>query len=191
LIKSLPGSHFAEMARVRLRQIPRTREDYIDKIKPRPIRLPSLREHFDENQTEEQRVADKREATLEANRLTARLQDDQNDFETRERLAILLAEQLGHLKLAIEQLRLIIKMPENPPESRARWLAHIANWERRINKNEAGFKAILNEIIRDYPTTSQAYSARRQLQLLEYEAVENVKVPPSQQAPIRIRVPDA
>ena len=190
LIKSLPGTHFAEMARVRLRQIPRTQEDYIDQKKPRPIRLPSLREHFDEPQTDEKRFADKRDATLEANRLTARLQDDPNDFNTRERLAILLAEQLGHVKLAMEQLRLIIKMPDNPPESRARWLSHIANWERRINKNEAGFKAILNEIIRDFPLTSQAYSARRQLQLLEYEALEKVHPRPAPPPLVRLKVPE-
>jgi hypothetical protein len=191
LIRSIPGTHFAEMAQIRLRQIPRTREDYVELKKPRPIRLPSLREHFDESAAGEKPVANKQEATSEANRLSARLQDDPNDFETRERLAILLAENLGHVKLAMEQLRLIIKIPDNPPEFRARWLGHIANWERRLNKNEQAFKSVLNEIIRDFPATSQAYSARRQLQLLEYDAIEKAEIPPATKEPIRLKVPEA
>jgi hypothetical protein len=190
LVRTLPGTHFAEMARVRLRQIPRTREDYEELKKPRPIRLPALREDFNQNAAE-QKPIDRREATTEANRLTARLQDDPNDFLTRERLAVLLAEQLGHVKLGMEQLRLIIKLTEAPVEARARWLAHIANWELRFNKNASGFKAILAEIIRDFPMTSQAYSAQRQLQLMENEAHEKANPNPPPPEPIRLKVPDA
>ena len=188
LIRSLPGSHFAEMARVRLRQVPRTHEDYVETKKPRPIRLPSLREHFEEPTSQEQKISDRREATLEANRLTARLQDDPNDFDTRERLAILLAEHLGHVKLGMEQLRLMIRMPDFPLESRAKWLGHIGNWELRLNKNEAAFIAILNEIIRDFPATSQAYSARRQLQLLEYKKIDEATPPPVPEERVRIKL---
>jgi hypothetical protein len=191
LIQRAPGSHFARMAEVRLKQIPRSREDLLDQKQRRSIRLPSLREHFEEPATADQKTMSRKQATFEANRLTARLQDNPNDHDTRERLAVLLAESLGHVKLAIEQLRLIIKMPDNPPESRAKWLSHIANWERRINKNEAAFAAALNEIVRDFPKTSQAYSARRQLQLMENEALEKTRPPTAPSPPIRLKVPEA
>jgi hypothetical protein len=191
LIQRAPDSHFAHMAEIRLKQLPRTREDLLDQKQRRSIRLPALREHFEEPVTAEQKAVNRRQATQEANLLTARLQHNPNDHETRERLAVVLAENLGHVKLAIEQLRLIIKMPENPPESRAKWLAHIANWERRFNKNEAAFVATLNEIIRDFPKTTQGYSARRQLQLLEYEAQEKARPPATPAEPIRLKVPEA
>lgn len=190
LMQRAPGTHFARMAQQRLQQLPRTREDLIDQKKPRAIRLPSLREHFEESQAADQ-AANKREATLEANRLTARLQDNPNDHEVRERLALLLAERLGHIKLGAEQLRLIIKQDDVPAECRAKCLSHLANWERRFNKNETGFKNILNEILRDFPNTTQAYSARRQLQLMENEALEKANPAPVPVTPIRIKVPDA
>lgn len=188
LIQRLPGTHFARMAQVRLRQIPRTREDLLDRKKPKPIRLPSLREEGAQIATTSDARA-RHEATLEANRLSDRLKDDPNDFEARERLAIIVAEKLGQVNLGIEQLRLMVKMPEAMGERAAKWLAQIASWERHLNKNETRFRALLAEIIRDYPNTTQALAAKRQLQLIEYEELEKQR--PKVEAPqsVRLRVP--
>jgi hypothetical protein len=149
--------------------MPRTHEDLMDHRKPKSIRLPALREHFDAPVPDAQ---SKHEASLEANRLSDRLRDAPNNFEARERLAILLAEKLGQVNLGIEQLRLMINMPEAMGETAAKWLAQIANWERHLNKNEAKFRALLNEIIRLYPSTTCALAARRQLQLIEDEQLQ-------------------
>jgi hypothetical protein len=195
LIKALPGTHFAHMAKVRLRQLPRTREDLEDQKKHRPLRMPSLSEQDGKLAgspgaapaplTEDA----KREATLEANRLSDRLRDLPNEHKTRERLAILLAESLGQPALGIEQLRLIVKMNDVGGEQAAKNLAQIAAWERGLNKNEAKFRATLLEITRDFPGTTASLSARRQLQLIENESL--AQPAPVARKPIRIKVPEA
>jgi hypothetical protein len=77
-------------------------------------------------------------------------------------------------------------------ERAAKFLAQIATWERHLNKNEQKFRTLLNEIIRVYPNTTQAYSARRQLQLIAdaelQKTVEPASVPPP---PIRLQAPEA
>jgi hypothetical protein len=82
-------------------------------------------------------------------------------------------------------------MPEMMGERAAKFLAQIATWERHLNKNEQKFRTLLNEIIRMYPNTMQAYSARRQLQLIAdaelQKTVETSKPPP---APIRLQAPE-
>lgn len=190
IIQRLPGTHAAQMAEARLKQMPRTRDDFLDQKKPRAIRLPSLRENAETNPHQNAPdPADKRAATLEANRLTARLQDDPNDLNARERLAILLAERLSHVNLGIDQLRLMLKLPEVPPERAGKWLAQIAEWERHLKKNEKAFRSILAEIIRDYPQTSFAMSARRQLELLEQDAFEKANATAAATpSPIRLKV---
>jgi hypothetical protein len=187
LIQRLPGTHIAEMAKLRLKQLPRTREDLLEKKQPRAIRLPALRERAGDVRPANDAVT-KREATLEANRLSARLHDDPNNLELRERLAIILAEKLGQVNLGIEQLRLMIKLPEAHGERAAKWLGQIAEWEHRLNKNDAKFQAILGEIIRNYPRTSYAVAARRQLDLLEQEALAKSTVTMQQPKPTAIRL---
>jgi hypothetical protein len=187
LIQRAPHSHVAHLAEVRLKQMPRSREDLLDQRRPKSIRLPALREHFDPPAPDTQ---SKHEASLEANRLSDRLREDPNNFEARERLAILLAEKLGQVNLGIEQLRLMINMPEAMGETAAKWLAQIANWERFLNKNESKFRAILTEIIRLYPGTTYALAARRQIQLIEDEQLQKI-IPSEKPATpsIRLEVP--
>jgi len=189
LIQRAPDSHVAQMAQMRLKQMPRTREDLLDKKKPKSIRLPALREGFSDP-TEETAAISKHEASLEANRLSDRLRHDPNDFEARERLAILLAEHLDQVSVGIEQLRLMINMPEAFGERAAKWLAQIATWERRLNKNETKFRALLNEIIRAYPNTTQAVAARRQLRVLEDQEYQKTISAPPPPSKIRIQLPE-
>ncbi len=187
LIQRAPETHFAMMAKQRIRQIPRTREDLLEQKTPRAIRLPSLREKFEDSGPAPVQDGD---ATAEANRLSDRLRDNPNDFPTRERLAIVLAEKLGHVQLGVEQLRLMVKMPDASREEAAKWIAQIASWERRLNKDEGKFREALAEILRDFPNTTQALSARRQLQLIENEAVDRATPSEKPATPsIRLTVP--
>ena len=187
LIQRAPGTHVAHMAEVRLKQMPRTREDLADLRKPKAIRLPALREEFSAPAADNM---SKHEASAEANRLSDRLRDDPNNFEVRERLAILLAENLGQVNLGIEQLRLMTSMPEAHGEKAAKWLAQIASWERHLNNNEQKFRALLNEIIRLYPKTTPALAARRQLQLIADAELEKATPSETPATPvIRLQVP--
>jgi hypothetical protein len=175
------------MAEQRLEQMPRTREDLLDEKKPRSIRLSALREQ--PPSLPQADAQSRQEASVEVNRLTDRLRANPNDHNARERLAILMAERLGQVGVGVEQLRCMIKLPDIPPERAAKWLAQIATWERALNKNETKFRAILNEILRDYPNTTQAYGARRQLQLIENDSLAAQTPPPPARPIIRIELP--
>jgi hypothetical protein len=187
LIQRAPESHVAKMAALRLKQMPRTREDLLDQQKPKSIRLPALREES-ATAKEEGAGMSQSDASLEANRLSDRLRHEPNDVEARERLAIVLAEGLGQVSVGIEQLRLMINLPDVSGERAAKWLAQMASWERRLNKNEAKFIALLNEIIRVYPGTTHALSARRQLQLMEEQKRQPANAEGQNIPPIKIRV---
>ncbi|HTG43391.1 MAG TPA: hypothetical protein VK633_02545, partial [Verrucomicrobiae bacterium] len=95
----------------------------------------------------------------------------------REELAAVLAVQLGKVDLGIEQLRLLIDVPEAVDEQKAKWLAQIGAWELRLRNNEERFREALKEIIRRFPQTSQAFAAQRRLFLLEQERPATLAVP--------------
>jgi hypothetical protein len=160
-----PGTHFARMAEQRLRQIPRSVEEFDESRKPKVIRLPVLREEAEEGPRVS--AGPRSEAAAEANRLSEKLTENPNDIEARQKLAVVLAEKLGKVELAVEQLRLLIELPDPEPEAKAKWLARIASWEFHRDKDSEKFCAALREIIRDYPRTSQAFAAQRRLNLTE------------------------
>jgi hypothetical protein len=163
----------------------------LDRRKPKSIRLPALREVFAAPEENGPALA-REEIVAEANRLSDRLRHEPNDFETRERLAILLAEKLGQVNSGIDQLRLMISMPDAAGERAAKWLAQIASWERHFNKNEAKFRGLLNEIIRKHPNSTYAISARRQLQLIEQEELQKTVQHETATPPkIRLQMPEA
>lgn len=169
LCRKLPGSHFATMAQQRIRQIPKTIEEFDDAKKRSPIRLPTLSEHASPRRSETTRRTD---AIAEANRLSDRLTDDPNDIATREKLAFVLGEKLGKIDLAIEQLKLLRDLPDTTEEQNAKWLAQIASWLFNQDKDPAKFQALLRELIDRYPNTSHAIAAGRRLYLMEMDTVE-------------------
>ena len=95
------------------------------------------------------------------------LTEDPNDITAREKLASVLAVDLGKVDLGIDQLRLLIEMPETLDEQKAKWLAQIAAWEFKLKNNEAKYEELLKELIHTYPQTAQAFAAQRHLFLLD------------------------
>jgi hypothetical protein len=169
LCRKLPETHFARMAELRIKQIPKTEEDLHEIKNPKPIPLPSLREDFDSAGKE--RVS-KSEAKAQSERLIERLTADPNDIVAREKLASVFAEGIGQPDLGIEQLQLLIDLAEPSDEQKAKWLAQIAAWELNLKANQEKFGAVLKQIIRDYPQTAQAFAAQRRLYLLEMGMLE-------------------
>jgi hypothetical protein len=92
---------------------------------------------------------------------------DPNDVPAREKLAHVLATDLGKLQLGIEQLRLLIEILDTSDEQRAKWHAQIALWELKLTDDEEKYEQRLHEIIQKFPQTSQAFGAQRRLFLLE------------------------
>lgn len=170
LCRKLPGSHFAKMAQQRISKLPRDDKEFEERKTPKAVRLPTLSEEFKPPVAKFDPNA-RSVAKSEADRLVDKLTEDPNDFEARERLAGIFAEQLNKPDLAIEQLNLLIDLADPSDEQKGKWLAQIATWELHLKKNPERFREVLRQIIRDYPNTSHAFAAQRRLYLMEVDSL--------------------
>jgi hypothetical protein len=174
LCRRLPGTHFATMAQQRIRQIPSTCEEFDELKEPRRIRLSTLSENL--ASASPGRVGSsfpsRADAAAEANRLTEKLTTDPNGVSSREKLALVLAEKLGKIELAIEQLTLLTEMPALTDEQKAKWFAQIASWEYNQTQDKEKFQVALRRIVSDFPQTVHAFAAQRRLYLLEMDFLE-------------------
>ena len=97
----------AKMAAIRLRQIPATRQEWIEQqAHGRILKMPALNEDLD--QAEEKTVSETNlgDAERAANQCVEKLEREPKDIAAREKLARILAERLGQAELGIEQLEL-------------------------------------------------------------------------------------
>jgi hypothetical protein len=161
LCRKLPGTHFATMAGQRMNQLPRNAAELEERKQPKRIRLPALAEE-DNPQTRRNRDV----AQKDASDLVARLNDDPDDMGAREKLAGVLAVDLGKAEAGIEQLRLLMGMPDAVDQQKARWLAQIAAWEMTLRRDEGSHARVLQEIIQRFPQSAEAFAAQRRLFLL-------------------------
>jgi len=121
-----PRSHLARMAQLRLAQLPRTADELREQREAQPVPLPALGDSLDERADQTEVALDTKAAAARANQLSERLTHNPNDIPARERLARVLAERLGKVDLAIQQIELLMGMA-NPPENKpAEWLGLIA-----------------------------------------------------------------
>ncbi len=163
----LPSTHLARMAELRRVQLPRSRRELQEQRQPRHIPLPALTESAD---SPANATLDPSQARALVNQLTQQLTRDPNNTADREKLARLLAEPLGNVETAIEQLELLIGMPLQPDPKRAEWLGLIAAWQLKLQQNESAARATLERIVQEFPGTPQAFAAQRRLSLLKAEA---------------------
>src|SRR5581483_1963383 len=172
----MPGAHMAHMAELRLRQLPATREAYLESVHTKKIRLPALRHDFDESNVGPSETqtgpsdAERAESLLRARRLAEKLQANPNNISEREQLARVLAEKLGQTDAALEQLDLLLALPEQAPPQTAEWLALSAAWRLKYKRDESAGRRILERLVRDFPETAQGFAAQRRLNLMEMEA---------------------
>jgi tetratricopeptide (TPR) repeat protein len=170
VVKAYPGTHLGRMAQAKMGQIPRSRADLLEQRKGRTLRLPSLRD-LDTPEAELPRA----EAAAAANNCVNRLKADPDDIATREKLAWLFAEQLGRADMGIEQTKLMLEMPNQPENKRAEWLAQIGAWQLKHLQNKETGRRTLEQLIREYPNSPQAFTAVRRLGLLDVEIKFGIK----------------
>jgi hypothetical protein len=163
----LPATHLARMAELRRAQLPHSRRELEEQRQPRHIPLPALSQTAD-NAATDPPTPDQAGALM--NQLTERLTRNPNDVADREKLARLLAEPLGQAELAIEQVELLLEMPEQPDAKRAEWLGLIAAWQLRLQQDEPAARKTLERIIHEFSNSPQAFAAQRRLSLLKAEA---------------------
>jgi len=164
----LKGTHLAHMAQLRMNQLPRNRQELREQHAARPIPLPALGDRLERQFPAEK--PDPARAAAAANALVATLTQDPNDVSAREKLARIFAEQLERPDLGIEQVNLLLNMPEQPDHRRAEWLGLTAAWEIKFRQDVQAGRRLLNRLIEEFPSTPQALAARRRLQLLDAEA---------------------
>jgi hypothetical protein len=164
----LPGSHLAHMAQLRINQLPHTQTELKEHKSAATIPLPALGDSFD-TQTWTAPPMEQSKAIALANGCVEELKANPNNVGAREKLARTFAEQLQQPERGIEQLHLLLNMSEQPNSKRAEWLGLTAVWHLKFRQDPESGRRVLEQVMRDFPGTPQAFSARRRLELLERE----------------------
>jgi hypothetical protein len=160
----LKGTHLARMAQLRINQLPRSAQELMEQQGAAPIPMPALSDELDEPPPEVTVSAAR--AREMANEYVERLQADPNDAHSREKLARVFTEMLHKPDHGIEQINLLLNMPDQPELKRAEWLGTIAAWHIRYRNDPESGRATLERVINEFPESPQALVARRRLRLM-------------------------
>jgi hypothetical protein len=165
----LPGTHLARMAHLRMNQLPATPEELREQREAQPIPLPGLHDPLDTALAPDQPNLTLTEAAELAKDCVRRLNQNPNNISAREKLARLFAERLNQADRAIEQLALLLNLPDQPEAKRAEWLALTAAWHFNYRQDSQTGRETLERLVREFPQSPQAFTARRRLQALDMQ----------------------
>jgi hypothetical protein len=163
----LKGTHLAHMAQLRINQLPATAEEFREERSAKPIRLPALGDSLDEEPAGPESKLERYKAVELANACVERLKQDPNNIPAREKLARLFAEQLDRADLGIDQITLLLDLPDQPEARRAEWLGLCAAWHLKYRQNFSAAREILERLVREFPQTPQALAAQRRIRLID------------------------
>jgi hypothetical protein len=163
----LKGTHLAHMARLRIDQLPSSAAELREQQTARPIPLPALGDQLDTPVPP--LPMDRERATKLANSSVEKLKENPNNTRAREKLARILAEQLDQALLGIEQITLLLNMPDRSDAERAEWLGLIAAWHIKYCQDPDTGRKFLERLVHEFPNSAQAFAARRRLELLDRE----------------------
>jgi len=104
--------------------------------------------------------------TQRAQEWVTHLEAHPNDWEAREKLATIYADQFQRIPLAIDQIRLLIDQPGQPPKRIVGWLNRIADLELRAQTGVDAARAALEEIRSRYPESPWSDQAALRLATL-------------------------
>lgn len=176
----LPGTHLARMAELRRSRLP-SNEEFKQQRETRPIPLPVMPSVIPDPGAPTPTTApppvdiapapnspslttDPKEKVKQ---LTEALTREPNNISDRERLARLLAEPLGDVAAAVEQIEVLLNVTSQPDVKRVEWLTLIAGWQLQLQHDEAAGRKTLERIVTEFPGTPQAFSAQRRLNLMK------------------------
>ncbi|HZR18370.1 MAG TPA: hypothetical protein VFE51_13840 [Verrucomicrobiae bacterium] len=160
----LKGSHLAHMAQLRIDQLPASGAELREQQGARAIPLPALGDQLDE--PADDAPVDRNKAANDANALVEQLNQNPNNAAAREKLARVLVERLDKAQLGIEQIELLLAMPERSDAERSGWMGLVAAWEIKYRHDLKRGRSWLERLTREYPNSIQAFAARRRLELL-------------------------
>ena len=163
----LPGTHLARMAQLRISQLPATAAELRRQKSATTIPLPALGDSIDRAPAPPESAMERHKAAEAANACVEILEQAPDNVSARERLARLFAEHLDQPDQGIEQVTLLLDMPDQPDARRAEWLGLIAAWHIRYRQDADAGREVLQRVINEFPQSPQALAARRRLQLLD------------------------
>jgi tetratricopeptide (TPR) repeat protein len=97
------------------------------------------------------------------------LQKYPNDTDTREKLAMLYAERLDRLDLAVDQLEQLVTLPTETAQHIAHWLDCLATLQIRYGRDLKSAESALYRIITQFPNSAVAIRATSRLATLQGE----------------------
>jgi len=162
----LPGTHLARMAQLRINQLPPTAEDLREQREHKPIPMPALGDTLDEESPPLDSELDYDAAVESATGCIEKLKQDPNNIATREKLARIFTERLHQAELGIEQITLLLNMSGQADAKRAEWLSLAAAWHIKYRHDPETGRNILEQLIREFPQSAQAFAARRRIRLM-------------------------
>jgi hypothetical protein len=165
-----PRSHLDHMARLRINQLPPTREAWLEQQAVKKIRFTSLRGSAGNPGATPSVPLSRQEAFERSQQCVERLQSNPDDVATREELARLWAEELGQIEMGVEQLELLLAMRGATRVKAAEWLGLIASWHLKFPPNTAAARAVMERLVRQYPQSPQGLAAQRRLSVMDLEA---------------------
>jgi hypothetical protein len=163
----LQGTHLAHMAQLRLNQLPLTTQELREQHAAQPIPLPALGDSLDEDPVAAESELDHDQAVETANACVERLKQDPNNVAAREKLARILAERLNQAHLGIEQIGMLLDLPDQEDHKRAEWLGLTAAWHIKFQHDLDAGRQVLERLVREFPHTPQAFAAQRRLHLMD------------------------
>lgn len=184
ICKRMPGTHLDKMARLRIAQLPATRAELLQRQQTKTIHLPAAGAKLVVIDGEGAPKIDPQEALARANRCVEKLERDPNDVAVREQLARVFAGQLGQVDLAIEQIELLIDMPQQPAEKIAECLLLLAEWQIKYRGDRQSARKLLDRLVHEHPRTAQGFEAQRRLNLMNAEDKNRRRATPRDDAQI-------
>lgn len=161
--RRFPDTHVERMARLRIKNINGEQEQK----QPRTVRLSTI-----SSDVEFSSEPNLEAAAAKARRCSDMLKKNPNDIGARETFARLLAEQLGKPELGIEQLELLLDLANADESAQSRvpeWLSLLAVWHLKYQNDEPLGVAIMKRLIREHPSTAQAFATQRRVHMIEME----------------------
>jgi hypothetical protein len=171
ICERLKGTHLAHMAQLRINQLPASAAELRDQQSFQPIPLPALGDQMD--LPAEPTGMDRDKAAKFANACVEQLKQNPDNVAAREKLARTLTERLYKASLGIEQISLLLEMPNRSDSERAGWLGLIAAWQIKYCNNVEAGRNFLERLVREFPNSVQAMAARRRLELLTRQSKIN------------------
>jgi len=165
----LKGTHLARMALLRIDQLPATAEELREQQSAPPIPLPALGDSLDQTASPSEPQLERKQAARLANSCVEQLKGNPNNVSAREKLARIFADHFERADLGIEQLELLLNMPDQSDSKRAEWLGLTAAWHLKYRHDTDSGRKVLERLLKEYPDSAQALAARYRLGQIDRE----------------------